>query len=49
MILNRNNETISVETNKSNMQKEIEENSKRHLHMYDQIIGKADLEGGIAI
>lgn len=49
MILNRKNDVTSIETNKSNMQKQIEENSKRHLSMYDQVIGTIGLEGGVAI
>ena len=49
MILNRNNDITTIEKNKSNMQKQIEENSKRHLYMYDQVIGTTGLEGGVAV
>lgn len=49
MILNRKNETNINTINKSNMQKQIEENSKRHLSMYDQIIGTVGIKGGIAV
>ena len=49
MILNRNNDTTIAETNKSDMQNEIEENARRHLQMYDEVIGITGLEGGIAI
>ena len=49
MILNRNNENTNDNINKSNMQKEIEENSKRHLYMYDKVIGTTGLEGGVAV
>ena len=49
MILNRKNETNINTINKSNMQKQIEENSKRHLSMYDQIIGTSGIKGGIAV
>lgn len=49
MITNRKNEPINIETHKSNMQKEIEENAKRHLSMYDKIIGTANIEGSVAI
>ena len=49
MIINRKNEPIKIEAHKSNMQKEIEENSKRHLSMYDKIIGTVNIEGSVAI
>ena len=49
IILNRDNTLIDNNTKKSHMQKEIEENSKRHLCMYDAIIGTADLKGGVAV
>ena len=39
MILNRKNEPKNIDKNKSNMQKQIEEISKKHLSMYDQVIG----------
>ena len=49
MILNRNNDTTIAEANKSDMQNEIEENARRHLQMYDEVIGITGLEGGVAI
>jgi hypothetical protein len=49
MILNRNNDVTLVQTKKSNMQEEIEANSKRHLYMYDQIVGTLGIKGGIAV
>lgn len=49
MILNRENDATNNNTEKSNMQKQIEENAKRHLCMYDVIIGTADLKGGVAV
>ena len=39
MILNRKNEPKNIDKNKSNMQKQIEEISKKNLSMYDQVIG----------
>ena len=50
MILNRNDNILKLHTSaKSSLQIEIEENSKRHLSMYDSIIGTADVKGGIAV
>ena len=49
MILNRNNDTTIAEANKSDMQNEIEKNARRHLQMYDEVIGITGLEGGVAI
>lgn len=49
MILNRNNDMVSRTSSISNMQLEIEENSKRHLAMYDKIIGTLDLKGDVAV
>lgn len=48
MIVNRKN-NITEKRSETNMQKEIEENAKRHLAMYDQIIGTKGIEGGIAV
>lgn len=49
MIVNRKNEVEEVSGNKSDLQKEIEETSKRHLSLYDSIIGTKNVEGGIAV
>ena len=49
MILNRNKDTTIVSNSKSDMQRQIEEHSKRHLSMYDEIIGTSGIQGGIAI
>lgn len=50
MILNRNNDSsISSNIPKSELQEEIEENSKRHLSMYDSIIGTSNIMGGVAV
>lgn len=49
MILNRKNEPKNIDKNKSNMQKQIEEISKKHLSMYDQVIGTIGVKGGVAI
>lgn len=51
MILNRNNnlEDTAKSTTSSSLQTEIEENSKRHLSMYDAIIGTTGIEGGVAV
>ena len=49
MILNRNNDSFSSNTPKSELQEEIVENSKRHLSMYDSIIGTSNIVGGVAV
>lgn len=49
MILNRENDIVENTTKKSDMQKQIEENARRHLYMYDELIGTADLKGGVAV
>ena len=49
MIINRDNENQNVEKPKTTMQKEIEENAKRHLKLYDNITGTTNIEGGIAV
>ena len=49
MIINRQNITENIDCKKSSMQMEIEENAKRHLSMYDEIIGTSDLKGGVAV
>lgn len=45
MILNRNDDCITTNFHKSNLQYEIEQNSKRHLAMYDSVVGTAGIEG----
>jgi transposase-like protein len=46
MILNRNNDLVNmVPVTTSNMQNEIEEHSRQHLNIYDEIIGTKDLKG----
>lgn len=49
MILNRKKDEPINNKEKSELQKEIEENSKRHLAMYDKIIGTTGIEGGVAV
>ena len=49
MILNRRDDIVKTTSSKSNLQEEIEENSKRHLSLYDSIIGTSDLEGSVAV
>ena len=49
MILNREKNKVENTIKKSNMQKEIEENSRRHLQMYDKLVGTTNLKGGVAI
>ena len=50
MILNRNNDSsTSSNIPKSELQEEIEEYSKRHLSMYDSIIGTSNIMGGVAV
>lgn len=49
MILNRKNDSFSSNTPKSELQEEIVENSKRHLSMYDSIIGTSNIVGGVAV
>ena len=49
MIINRGQTQVNNDVAKSNLQKEIEEISKRHLSMYDEIIGTTGLKGGVAI
>ena len=49
MILNRNNDIKENSMIKSDMQKQIEEISKRHLSMYDKIIGTTGIQGGVAV
>lgn len=49
MILNRNNDFFSSNAPKSELQEEIVENSKRHLSMYDSIIGTSNIVGGVAV
>lgn len=46
MILNRNDD-ILVSSTKSDLQNEIEENSKRHLAMYDAVVGTTNINGGV--
>lgn len=49
MILNRKDDEVNTTFHKSNLQNEIERNSKRHLSMYDSIIGTSNLEGSVAV
>lgn len=49
MILNRRDDNITNQISKSNLQEEIEENSRRHLSIYDSVIGTSDIEGGVAV
>ena len=49
MIINRKEEQEENSENKSDMQKEIEENAKRHLKLYDEIIGTTNLGGGVVV
>lgn len=49
MILNRKDDNFTNSTSKSNLQEEIEENSRRHLSIYDSIIGTSDIEGSVAV
>lgn len=49
MILNRNEDTIPSSYVKSNLQNEIEQNSKRHLALYDSVIGTTGLQGRTAV
>lgn len=49
MILNRNNDAPSLPSAKSSMQEEIEINSKKHLSLYDSIIGTSNVEGRVAV
>ena len=49
MILNRNNDYFNVTVPKSNLQEEIENNARRHLTMYDSVIGTSNVKGGVAV
>ena len=49
MILNRNNDYSNVTVPKSNLQEEIENNARRHLAMYDSVIGTSNVKGGVAV
>lgn len=49
MILDRKNDSMPSKLPKSEMQEKIIENSKRHLSMYDAIIGTSNVEGGVAV
>lgn len=49
MILNRKEDNFNNTNSKSNLQEEIEENSRRHLSIYDSIIGTSDIEGSVAV
>jgi len=49
MILNRKKDIVKDTRSKSHLQEEIEKNSKRHLSMYDSIIGTSNIEGSIAV
>lgn len=49
MILARDDSNQKSSFKQSSMQLEIEQNSKRHLSMYDKIIGTHGVEGGIAV
>ena len=49
MILGRDNSTTKSSFKQSSMQKQIVQNSKRHLSMYDKIIGTHGVEGGVAV
>ena len=49
MILNRNNDCSNVTVPKSSLQEEIENNSRRHLAMYDLVIGTSNVKGGVAV
>ena len=49
MILNRKEDNFTNTTSKSNLQEEIEENSRRHLSIYDSVIGTSNIEGSVAV
>lgn len=49
MIINRKNEHTQNSSIQTSTQKEIEENSKKHLQMYDKIIGTVNVKGGVAV
>ncbi len=49
MILNRNDDAPSLPSAKSSMQEEIEINAKKHLSLYDSIIGTSNVEGRVAV
>lgn len=49
MILNRKDEKLNTTYIKSDMQTQIEQNSKKHLLMYDEIIGTTQIKGGVAV
>ena len=49
MILNRNDDVPSLASAKSSLQEEIEKNAKKHLSLYDSIIGTSNVEGRVAV
>lgn len=49
MILNRKEDNFTNQSSKSNLQEEIEENSRRHLAIYDSVVGTSDIEGSVAV
>ena len=49
MILDRKEDVPSLPSAKSSMQEEIEKNAKKHLSLYDSIIGTSNVEGRVAV